>query len=37
MIDAPHTGADIRVEPTPTTAGSQWGNDILVGVTEPSA
>ena len=36
MIDAPHTGADVRVESTPTTLGAPWGNDIVVGVTYPT-
>ncbi len=33
MVDAPHTGADVRVEATPTTPGATWGTDMLVGVT----
>jgi cell wall-associated NlpC family hydrolase len=33
MVDAPHTGADVRVEPTPTTPGAAFGTDIVVGVT----
>ncbi|MHB1555752.1 MAG: C40 family peptidase [Acidimicrobiales bacterium] len=37
MVDAPHTGANVRVEATPTTPGSSWGTDVLVGVTEPAA
>ena len=37
MVDAPHTGADVRVEATPTTLGAPWGNDIVVGVTDPAA
>ena len=36
MVDAPHTGADVRVESTPTTPGSTWGTDLLVGVTDPA-
>jgi cell wall-associated NlpC family hydrolase len=36
MVDAPYTGADVRVETTPTTPGSPWGNDIVVGVTQPA-
>ena len=36
MIDAPHTGAQVRVEPTPTTAiGARFGSDIYVGATRP--
>jgi cell wall-associated NlpC family hydrolase len=37
MVDAPHTGADVRIEPTPTTPGAPWGSDIVVGVTDPAA
>ena len=36
MVDAPHTGADVRVEATPTTSGSSWGTDVVVGVTDPA-
>ena len=36
MVDAPHTGADVRVEPTPTAIGSSWGTDRLVGITDPA-
>jgi cell wall-associated NlpC family hydrolase len=36
MVDAPYTGADVRVETTPTTPGAQWGSDIVVGVTDPT-
>jgi cell wall-associated NlpC family hydrolase len=36
MVDAPHTGADVRVEATPTTPDATWGDDILVGVTDPA-
>jgi hypothetical protein len=37
MVDAPHTGADVRVEPTPTTAGATSGDEVVVGVSDPSA
>jgi cell wall-associated NlpC family hydrolase len=36
MVDAPHTGADVRVEPTPTVLGASWGTDLLVGITDPA-
>ena len=36
MVDAPHAGADVRVEPTPTTPGASWGTDVVVGVTSPA-
>jgi hypothetical protein len=35
MVDAPHTGADVRVEPFPTTIGTQWGTDTVVGFSDP--
>ena len=33
MVDAPHTGADVRIESLPTTVGASWGTDIYVGAT----
>jgi cell wall-associated NlpC family hydrolase len=35
MVDAPHTGAVVRVEPFPLLVGSVWGNDIYLGATRP--
>lgn len=35
MVDAPHTGADVRVEPFPTEIGAAWGSDVYVGATAP--
>ena len=37
MIDAPHTGATVRIEPFPTTIGMAWGTDRYLGATRPSA
>jgi cell wall-associated NlpC family hydrolase len=37
MVDAPHTGAYVRVQRTPTTPGTPWGSDILIGVTIAAA
>jgi cell wall-associated NlpC family hydrolase len=37
MVDAPHTGADVRVEAFPTTPGAAFGSDIFVGATRPAA
>lgn len=34
MIDAPHTGADVRTERYPVMGGA-WGSDRLVGGTRP--
>ncbi len=36
MVDAPHTGADVRVEPFPSTAGVPFGSLFYVGATRPS-
>ena len=35
MVDAPHTGAEVRVEPFPATVGAGWGDEVLVGATAP--
>jgi hypothetical protein len=35
MVDAPHTGADVRVESFPATPGARWGGDVFVGATRP--
>jgi cell wall-associated NlpC family hydrolase len=35
MVDAPHTGAVVRVEPFPLQVGSPWGSDIYLGATRP--
>jgi hypothetical protein len=37
MVDAPHTGAFVRVESFPITPGAAWGGDIYVGATRPDA
>ena len=37
MVDAPHTGADVRVEPFPSIAGAPWGTERFVGATRPAA
>ena len=36
MIDAPHTGAQVRIEAFPTTIGSSWGTDRYLGATRPA-
>ena len=36
MIDAPHTGAAVRVEPYPATIGAAWGSDVVVGFARPA-
>lgn len=35
MVDAPHAGAAVRVEPFPTVPGSAWGSDLYLGATAP--
>jgi hypothetical protein len=35
MVDAPHTGADVRVEPFPSRIGASWGTDSYLGATQP--
>lgn len=37
MVDAPHTGAVVRVEPFPSRVGEAWGSEVLVGATRPTA
>jgi cell wall-associated NlpC family hydrolase len=36
MVDAPYTGADVRVEPFPTAVGASFGADVYVGATRPA-
>jgi hypothetical protein len=33
MVDAPYTGADVRVESFPTTVGASWGTGTYLGAT----
>jgi cell wall-associated NlpC family hydrolase len=36
MVDAPHTGATVRVEAFPSTVGANWGGgEAFVGATRP--
>jgi cell wall-associated NlpC family hydrolase len=35
MVDAPHSGADVRVEAFPPTLGARWGTELVVGFTRP--
>jgi cell wall-associated NlpC family hydrolase len=37
MVDAPHSGAAVRVEPLPATVGSIWGGEVVVGYMRPTA
>jgi cell wall-associated NlpC family hydrolase len=35
MVDAPHTGADVRAEAFPATTGASFGSLLFVGATRP--
>jgi cell wall-associated NlpC family hydrolase len=35
MVDAPHSGAEVRVEPFPSRIGAAWGTDSYLGATQP--
>jgi cell wall-associated NlpC family hydrolase len=35
MVDAPHTGADVRAEAFPATLGASFGSLVFVGATRP--
>jgi len=35
MVDAPHAGADVRVEPFPAAVGAALGNLTYLGATQP--
>ena len=35
MVDAPHTGADVRAEAFPATIGAPFGSLLFVGATRP--
>jgi cell wall-associated NlpC family hydrolase len=35
MVDAPHTGALVRLESFPLAIGGRWGADIYLGATRP--
>lgn len=36
MVDAPHTGANVRKEWMPSNIGGAWGSDKYVGATRPA-
>jgi hypothetical protein len=36
MVDAPHTGADVRAEDFPASPGSSFGSLLYVGATRPA-
>lgn len=35
MVDAPHPGAVVRLEPFPLAVGAPWGSEIYLGATDP--
>lgn len=35
MVDAPHAGSSVRVEPFPVVPGARWGDDVYLGATDP--
>jgi cell wall-associated NlpC family hydrolase len=35
MVDAPHSGANVRVESFPLTVGAAWGGDVYLGAVRP--
>jgi cell wall-associated NlpC family hydrolase len=37
MVDAPHSGADVRAEPFPSGVGDAFGGLVFVGATRPAA
>ena len=38
MVDAPHTGADVRVDTFPDVAGAAWGSgEVVLGAADPVA
>jgi cell wall-associated NlpC family hydrolase len=36
MVDAPHTGADVRAEAFPATPGASFGRLLFIGATRPA-
>ena len=38
MVDAPYTGADVRVDTIPLVAGAAWGSgEVVLGAADPVA
>jgi cell wall-associated NlpC family hydrolase len=36
MVDAPHTGTDVRLDTYPTIIGARWGEEEYLGATRPA-
>jgi hypothetical protein len=37
MVDAPHTGADVRIDTFSDVVGAPWGEETLLGFADPVA
>ena len=37
MVDAPYTGADVRIDTIPMTVGAAWGSQVVLGAADPVA
>ena len=35
MVDAPYTGADVRIDTIPMTVGAAWGSQVVLGAADP--
>jgi cell wall-associated NlpC family hydrolase len=35
MVDAPHTGADVRIDTIPMSVGAAWGSQVVLGAADP--
>ena len=37
MVDAPYTGADVRIDTIPMSVGAAWGSQVVLGAADPVA
>jgi cell wall-associated NlpC family hydrolase len=37
MVDAPYTGADVRIDTIPMRVGAAWGSQDVLGAADPVA
>jgi hypothetical protein len=35
MVDAPHTGADVRIDTFTDVVGAAWGSQVFLGAADP--
>ncbi len=35
MVDAPYTGADVRIDSIPMSVGAAWGSQVVLGAADP--